>query len=130
VEAKRSAIGGMTQVPLYFYGLLLALGWNEIVAVLRNPLYFFLLFLLCIGAYVTYTLNLWGPMISMANAASAQALEEGKKRLREFLEANDTGRQAMAMSSQGGGESYEMRKVNGTRTAGGAGVDDDEEEDI
>jgi hypothetical protein len=31
VEAKRSAIGGMTQVPLYFYGLLLALGWNEIV---------------------------------------------------------------------------------------------------
>lgn len=32
VEAKRSAIGGMTQVPLYFYGLLLALGWNETVA--------------------------------------------------------------------------------------------------
>lgn len=32
VEAKRSAIGGVTQVPLYFYGLLLALGWNEIVA--------------------------------------------------------------------------------------------------
>ena len=32
VEAKRSAIGGMTQVPLYFYGLLFALGWNEIVA--------------------------------------------------------------------------------------------------
>lgn len=31
VEAKRSAIGGITQVPLYFYGLLLALGWNEIV---------------------------------------------------------------------------------------------------
>jgi protein SEY1 len=32
IEAKRSAIGGVTQVPLYFYGLLLALGWNEIVA--------------------------------------------------------------------------------------------------
>lgn len=32
VEAKRSAIGGITQVPLYFYGLLLALGWNEIYA--------------------------------------------------------------------------------------------------
>ena len=36
VEAKRSAIGGMTQVPLYFYGLLLALGWNEIVAGKKN----------------------------------------------------------------------------------------------
>ena len=32
VEAKRSAVGGITQVPLYFYGLLLALGWNEILA--------------------------------------------------------------------------------------------------
>ena len=32
VEAKRSAIGGITQVPLYFYGLLLVLGWNEILA--------------------------------------------------------------------------------------------------
>lgn len=32
VEAKRSAIGGISQVPLYFYGLLLALGWNEIWA--------------------------------------------------------------------------------------------------
>lgn len=32
VEAKRSAIGGMTQVPLYFYVLLLVLGWNEIMA--------------------------------------------------------------------------------------------------
>lgn len=31
VEAKRGAIGGITQVPIYFYGLLLALGWNELV---------------------------------------------------------------------------------------------------
>ena len=32
VEAKRGALGGITQVPLYFYGLMLALGWNELVA--------------------------------------------------------------------------------------------------
>lgn len=41
VEAKRSAIGGMTQVPLYFYGLLLALGWNEIVAGKLHPRFCF-----------------------------------------------------------------------------------------
>ena len=40
VEAKRSAIGGVAQVPLYFYGLLLALGWNEIVAGQSFPLFF------------------------------------------------------------------------------------------
>ena len=45
VEAKRSAIGGMTQVPLYFYGLLFALGWNEIVAgMLDSPLSVFAIF--------------------------------------------------------------------------------------
>ena len=31
VEAKRSAIGGVAQVPWYFYGILFALGWNELV---------------------------------------------------------------------------------------------------
>jgi len=125
VEAKRSAIGGMTQVPLYFYGLLLALGWNEIVAVLRNPLYFMFLLIVGVAGYVTYTLNLWGPILSMTNAASAQALEEGKKRLREFLESSETGRQAIAMSAS---EDIAMQKLTG----GGkrAPIDDDDEEEI
>ena len=140
VEAKRSAIGGMTQVPLYFYGLLLALGWNEIVAgktasccflllhyshitVLRNPVYFIFLILAGVGAYVTYTLNLWGPMYQMANAASAQALEEGKKRLREFLEESNAGRQAIAMSGQ---DDVRMRKLNGH----GKAVVEEEEDEI
>ncbi|KAB2579295.1 GTP-binding protein sey1 [Lasiodiplodia theobromae] len=100
VEAKRGAIGGITQVPLYFYGLLLALGWNEIWAVLRNPLYFIFMILLSVAAYVTYTLNLWGPMLRMSNAASQQAVEMFKERLREFLESNETGRQAMGMPSR------------------------------
>ena len=82
---------------------------------LRNPLYFIFLILLGIGAYVTYTLNLWGPMLNMANAASAQALEEGKKRLREFLESSETGRAALQMPA--GGESYEMRSVKREREA-------------
>jgi hypothetical protein len=119
VEAKRSAIGGMTQVPLYFYGLLLALGWNEIVAgmpqhrfslwttadqiaVLRNPVYFIFLILLGAGAYVTYTLNLWGPMLRMTNAASSQGLEIFREKLRDFLESSDTGRQAIGMSAKAG----------------------------
>lgn len=89
VEAKRSAVGGVAQVPLYFYGLLLALGWNELVAVLKNPLYFVFLAILGIAAYVTYTLNMWGPMIRMADGATRVALEEGKARLREFLEAQE-----------------------------------------
>ena len=32
MEAKRSTVSGIQSVPLYFYVILLALGWNEIVA--------------------------------------------------------------------------------------------------
>ena len=57
----------------------------------------------------------------MTNAASAQALEEGKKRLREFLEQSDTGRQAIAMT---GRDDIPMRTLNG----GGKAVDEDDED--
>ncbi len=79
--------------------------------------------MVAVGAYVTYTLNLWGPMYQMANAASQQALEEGKKRLREFLESSDTGRQAMAMSGQ---DDIQLRKLNGNGKAAAGQEEDDE----
>ncbi|RMZ87108.1 hypothetical protein DV736_g5667, partial [Chaetothyriales sp. CBS 134916] len=127
VEAKRSAIGGITQVPLYFYVLLLVLGWNELVAVLRNPVYFLFLLMLGAGAYITYQLNLWGPMINMASAASAQALEEGKKKLRDFLESTDTGRQALAMPDAA--NSLEMRtSVRSRAKVKSDGAEDDDDE--
>ncbi|KAI9864750.1 MAG: Dynamin-like GTPase that mediates homotypic ER fusion [Vezdaea acicularis] len=132
VEAKRSAIGGIAQVPLYFYGLLLALGWNEIWAVLRNPVYFIFLIILGVAAYVTYTLNLWGPMLRMANAASQQALEVGKERLREFLETSDTGRQAMAMSGhrlEGDNISLKTLDSQGRRRPRPKSVDDENDDD-
>lgn len=112
VEAKRSALGGVTQVPLYFYGLLLALGWNEIVAVLKNPVYFVLLALLGVASYVAYTLNLWGPMIRMANAASQQGVEVAKERLREFLESPPASaeRKPIAMSGQSHEGSVNVQK--------------------
>ncbi len=90
---------------------------------LRNPVYFIFLILVGVGAYVTYTLNLWGPMYQMANAASQQAVEEGKKRLREFLESSDTGRQAIAMSGQ---DDIQLRKLNGNGKA--AAVQEEDEE--
>ncbi len=52
------------------------------------------------GTYVAYTLNLLGPMMQMANAASNQAAEIGKEKLRNFLENNETVRQAIAMPSK------------------------------
>lgn len=86
--------------------------------------------MLAIGAYVTFTLNLWGPMLKMANAASAQALEEGKKRLREFLEESPTARQALAAA---GGEEYELTRQQPSSRSQKLktdGAEDDDVEDI
>ncbi|EKD17501.1 uncharacterized protein L3040_006616 [Drepanopeziza brunnea f. sp. 'multigermtubi'] len=128
VEAKRSAIGGVAQVPLYFYGLLLALGWNEVVAVLRNPVYFIFLILLGVAAYVTYTLNLWGPILRMANAASSQAVEIGKEKLRDFLESSDAGRQALAMKGRDD-DSVSLNTLD-SRGKKKTAEDEDEDDDI
>lgn len=43
VEAKRSMVSSVAQVPLWVYGALVVLGWNEAMAVLFNPVYFALL---------------------------------------------------------------------------------------
>ncbi len=86
------------------------------------------LLILAAGAYVTYTLNLWGPMLAMTNAASAQALEEFKKRLREFLESTEAGRQTIAMST--GGEEVPMQRLNGKGKVAAAEDDDDGIDDI
>ena len=78
-------------------------------------------------AYATYVANLWGPILQMANAASAQAVEEGKKRLREFLEASNTGQQAIAMA---GKESIPMQKLDGSgKYAETRRKDDDDDDD-
>ena len=71
-------------------------------------------------------------MINMANAASTQALAEGKKRLREFLEANDVPPQRVGMRMEGrrgGEESYEMTGLNGRSRNAAGGLEDEEGED-
>lgn len=97
-------------------------------------MYFFLLFICAVCAYVTYQLNLWGPIMKMADAASRQALEEGKRRLREFLESSDTGRQAIAMSaasssSRGYREEYEMSSMSGGKNDVRANLEEEDDND-
>lgn len=58
---------------------------------------FILLLIVAGGTYVAYSLNLLGPMMQMSSAAWGQASDIGKQRLREFLENNETARQAISM---------------------------------
>ncbi|GAB0138098.1 Protein sey1 [Epichloe bromicola] len=135
VEAKRSAIGGVAQIPWYFYGLLIALGWNEIFMVLRNPFLFVFLIMLAGGTYVAYTLNLLGPMMQMSNAAVNQGVDIAKQQLREFIANSETARQALNVPAnppaygegEGEGESIGMGRLDSRgKKAGSAeeGLDD------
>ena len=51
VEAKRSTVSSIAQVPYWIYGALVVLGWNEAMAILFNPLYFTVLLLALAGSY-------------------------------------------------------------------------------
>ncbi|XP_044724475.1 root hair defective 3 GTP-binding protein (RHD3) domain-containing protein [Hirsutella rhossiliensis] len=129
VEAKRSAIGGVAQVPWYFYGLLLALGWNEIFMVLRNPFLFILIIMMAGGTYVAYALNLLGPMMQMTNAAATQGIDIAKQQLRDFIANSETARQALAVPATNGtsGADVDMDRLDsrGKKTRPAADEDDE-----
>lgn len=86
VEAKRSTTQVFSRIPAAFYLILLLLGWNELMAVLRNPLLFALCLLTLGGAYVAYNLNLIGPIFSVSGAMIERTKEISKQKLREILE--------------------------------------------
>jgi hypothetical protein len=52
VEAKRSTVSSIAQIPVWMYGVLVVLGWNEAMTVLFNPLYFVTLLVGLVFAYV------------------------------------------------------------------------------
>jgi hypothetical protein len=65
-------------------------------------------------------------MMQMANAASNQAVEIGKEKLREFLEANETVRQAMAVPARQQSSGISMDRLDSRgKKAHEAGDEDD-----
>jgi hypothetical protein len=52
VEAKRSTVASIAQIPYWMYGVLVVLGWNEAMTVLFNPLYFTFLLIALAASYV------------------------------------------------------------------------------
>lgn len=91
LETKRAqeASRVTSKIPLWIVGLILLLGWNEFVAVLRNPAWLMLTIIILGAAYVGYALNartMLGPALT---AAFAPLMEQAKKTVREYV-AEDT----------------------------------------
>ncbi|KAF8915591.1 RHD3/Sey1 [Mucidula mucida] len=85
VEAKRSTVSSIAQVPYWMYGMLVVLGWNEAMAILFNPLYFtFLLFALA-ASYLIFQLGLSGPLLQVTKTVGGEIQRQASARLREHF---------------------------------------------
>ncbi|KAJ7121271.1 RHD3/Sey1 [Mycena crocata] len=85
VEAKRSTVASIAQIPYWMYGVLVVLGWNEAMAVLFNPLYFTFLLIGLATAYAVVQLGLVGPLFQVTRTIGNEVQRQASARLREHF---------------------------------------------
>ncbi|KAF9067200.1 RHD3/Sey1 [Rhodocollybia butyracea] len=85
VEAKRSTVSSVAQIPYWMYGVLLVLGWNEFMMVLFNPIYFMFLLMAAAAAYLIIQLGLAGPLLSITQTMGGEVKRQAAQRLRQHF---------------------------------------------
>lgn len=85
VETNRSIVQHVTQIPYYIYIIIMVLGWNEFLAVIRNPLFFLLILVFGGAIYVLYTLNLLKPAIVVVQRMVDEGISQGKTKIKEWV---------------------------------------------
>jgi len=76
IEAKRAMTATVTQIPWWFIGLTIALGWNELMIILRSPLFFLTLTMIAGTAYLIYSLGLSKAVLSISYSTVETAVDE------------------------------------------------------
>ncbi|SCZ98589.1 BZ3500_MvSof-1268-A1-R1_Chr3-1g05483 [Microbotryum saponariae] len=85
LEAKRSMVSSISQIPVWMYAVLAVLGWNEFIAVLRSPVYFTMLLLAASAAYVTIHLGMTGPVFALAKGVSNEVAKTVNDQLHNYF---------------------------------------------
>lgn len=87
LETKRSqeAAKVTSKIPLWIVGLVLLLGWNEFVAVLRNPALLMLTIIILPAAYVAYALDMRTVVGPAVTAAVGPIVEQAKQTVRQYV---------------------------------------------
>jgi len=85
VEAKRSTVSGVAQIPYWIYGVLIVLGWNEAMTVLFNPLYFTFLLIVLAASYIIVQLGMVGPLLRVLHGLVGELQRQATARLREHF---------------------------------------------
>ncbi|GMM37531.1 dynamin-like GTPase [Saccharomycopsis crataegensis] len=97
IDAKRSTIQSISSIPYWIYVVIVILGWNEFMAVIRNPLYFTFLSILLVAAYFIHQLNLWGPVKLVVSNTINETAKVSKAKLREILVEEHEPAESIAM---------------------------------
>ncbi|EPT04585.1 hypothetical protein FOMPIDRAFT_1113360 [Fomitopsis schrenkii] len=111
VEAKRSTVSSVAQIPYWMYGVLVVLGWNEAMAVLFNPLYFAMLALLLGFAYISIQLGLVGPMMQVGRTLGNEVYRQADTRLREHFAQPALAQPVRARGNSSDEGNQELRRV-------------------
>jgi len=85
VEAKRSLVSSVSQIPYWIYIALVVLGWNEAMTVLFNPVYFVTLLAIVAASYVIISLNLAGPILQITSTVTGEVQRQAHMRLKEYF---------------------------------------------
>ncbi|OJA20070.1 hypothetical protein AZE42_02487 [Rhizopogon vesiculosus] len=111
VEAKRSTVSSIAQIPYWMYGVLVVLGWNEAMVVLFNPLYFTFTLMAMITSYFIVKLGLTGPLLQVSRTVLTEVQRQATDRLRDHFSQPVLAQPVRASSVEYDEDSdYEMRK--------------------
>jgi len=65
IDAKHSVVATKSEIPYWMFIIIIILGWNEFMAVLRNPIYFLLALISIISVYALYRTNMIQPALKI-----------------------------------------------------------------
>ena len=83
LEAKRATVFSKAEIPSWFLGLTLLLGWNEFLAILRNPLLTLTLAMIVGGLYLIYYTQMGRPALQVVKATANEIFHQTKEELRK-----------------------------------------------
>lgn len=99
LEAKRSIVATTAKIPPWVIIMMIALGWNEFMTILKSPIYL-ILFIICVAlAYVIYALNLWGPAERIVTTVVNEATKLAKTKAAEMINTTGQGSQQYEMAN-------------------------------
>ncbi|EMG50023.1 Protein SEY1 [Candida maltosa Xu316] len=118
VETRRGIISHTQVIPAYIYVIILVLGWNEFMMIIRNPLSFSLLLILSATLLVLYKLNLLKPAMMVARKTFDETVSMAKEKLREVLiDDHET-------------QGRNLKKISGNSSNRKSAGDDNENEEV